>query len=108
MLIPRIDKKTSNSNFDPQFITDIMKKMRIQERIIKNPPTPNSIPFKQDTAFCLNLHQGKEFCEHFFNSFNFFVNKPPIYSEGRVGVGFNLKSIRPLSWTFTPVSKLLQ
>lgn len=67
---------------DPAFITDIIKKLRIQEKILKNPPDLNSIPFKKDTAFCLNLHDGKDYCEYFYNSFNLFVNKPPIYSQG--------------------------
>lgn len=71
---------------DPAFITDIMKKLRIQEKLIRNPPQPSPIPFAQDTAFCLNLHQGKEYCEYFYNSFNLFVNKPPIYSKGGVEV----------------------
>lgn len=57
----------------------------MQEKVFRDPPPLSAIPFKQDTAFCLNLYDGKEFCEYFFHSFNMFVNKPPIYSEGRRG-----------------------
>lgn len=70
-------KSDPKMKVEPAVIQEIMGKISSMNNIQNQ-----EVPFKEGSPFFLRVHEGEEYCQLFNASFDCFVNKPPIFSEG--------------------------